>query len=201
MVVGLVVAAGLYFFWSMWYSPRAEEVGNLETRLEQLDTENRRAQIVATRGAEDLEERLALYERYVIQLEQLIPEREEVAGLLNDVAREALRHNVEIALQRPEAANVGQYYTRDSYEYQLYGEYHDVGRFLTVIASLPRIITPVDVELAVLQGRDDLVDMESPVQVTLRLETYVIPAPGEELGAAEEAEAPPGSPLTTGGAP
>ena len=75
LVIGVVALAGFYFFWSMWYSPRAEQVVSLETRLEQLERENQRAQTVATRGTEGLEERLALYERHMIQLEQLIPER------------------------------------------------------------------------------------------------------------------------------
>lgn len=181
LVIGVVALAGFYFFWSMWYSPRAEQVVGLETRLEQLERENQRAQTVATRGTENLEERLALYERHMIQLEQLIPDSEEVPRLLDQITGEARRHRVNMATTRPEPDEVGAYYTKDSYEYQVYGEYHDVGRFLAAIASLPRIITPVDVELALFSGTQPL-DMEWPVTATLRLETYLLPAPGTTPG-------------------
>ena len=177
LVIGIVALAGFYFFWSMWYSPRAEQVVSLETRLEQLDRENQRAQIVATRGAENLEERLALYERHMIQLEQLIPGSEEVPDLLDQIMGEARRHRVDLATIRPEPEEVGVYYTKDSYEYQVNGEYHDVGRFLAAVASLPRIITPVDLELSQFSGPQDL-DMEWPVTATLRVETFLLPAPG-----------------------
>ena len=175
LVIGVVALAGFYFFWSMWYSPRAEQVVSMETRLEQLERENQRAQTVATRGTENLEERLALYERHMIQLEQLIPGSEEVPRLLDQIMGEARRHGVDLGTIRPEPEEVGTYYTKSSYEYQVNGEYHDVGRFLASIASLPRIITPVDLELALFSGTQPL-DMEWPVSATLRVETFLLPA-------------------------
>ena len=51
LLIGIVAAAGFYFFWSWWYSPRNTEVEEMAARLEQLDSENRRAQILATRSA------------------------------------------------------------------------------------------------------------------------------------------------------
>jgi len=175
LVVGVVALAGFYFFWSMWYSPRAEQNLSLETRLEQLERENLRAQNVATRGTENLEERLALYERHMIQLEQLIPDSEEVPRLLDQIMGEARRHRVDLGSIRPEPEEVGMYYTKSSYEYQVNGEYHDVGRFLASIASLPRIITPVDLELGPFTGTQPL-DLEWPVSATLRVETFLLPA-------------------------
>ena len=177
LVIGIVALAGFYFFWSMWYSPRAEQVVSLETRLEQLDRENQRAQIVATRGAENLEERLALYERHMIQLEQLIPGSEEVPDLLDQITGEARRHRVELGTVRPEPEEVGAFYTKTSYEYQVSGEFHDVGRFLASVASLPRIITPVDLELSRFSGALEF-DTEWPVTATLRVETYLLPVAG-----------------------
>ncbi|MFO8175842.1 MAG: hypothetical protein R6T96_16275, partial [Longimicrobiales bacterium] len=73
LIIGILAAAGFYFFWSYWYQPAKTEVDEMAARLEQLDSENRRAQIIATRGGTELEERLAVYERHVGQLEALIP--------------------------------------------------------------------------------------------------------------------------------
>lgn len=177
LLIGIVVVAGFYFFWSWWYSPRNTEVEEMAARLEQLDSENRRAQILATRGGVELEERLALYERHVSHLEALIPHSEEVAALLNDVSRVARETGVENASMRPEADQTGEFYTRKSYALEVYGEYHDIGRFLASIASLPRIITPVNLELTRFQGVREVVDMEAPVTATLQIQTYILPTP------------------------
>lgn len=176
LVLGILAAAAFYFFWAYWYSPRNTEVEEMAARLEQLDAENRRAQILATRGGTELEERLALYERHVAQLEALIPQREEVSALLNDVSRVARETGVENASLRPENTEQGAYYTREVYAIEVYGEYHDIGRFLASVASLPRIITPVNLELSRFQGNAEPLDMESPVTARLQIQTYVLPS-------------------------
>ena len=55
------------------------------------------------------------------------------------------------------------------------GEYHDVGRFLTAVASLSRIVTPVQVDVTIYGQPQSRPDMEFPVEATFRIETYVLP--------------------------
>ncbi len=177
LVLGILAAALFYLFWSFWYTPNSTQVDEMTARLEQLDAENRRAQILATRGGAELEERLALYERHLVQLEALIPQSEEVSALLNDVSRVARETGVENASLRPEADETGEFYTKESYALEVYGEYHDIGRFLASIASLPRIITPVNLELTRFQGDRSVLDMEAPVTAALQIQTYILPTP------------------------
>ncbi len=53
-----------------------------------------------------------------------------------------------------------------------------MGRFLTAIASLPRIITPVELELETFEG--DLVrsEMVAPVSARFTIQTYVLGGTG-----------------------
>lgn len=185
LIIGILVIAGFYFFWSLWYEPVKTEVDEMAARLEQLDSENRRAQIIATRGGTELEERLAVYERHVSHLEALIPQREEVSALLNDVTLVARRTGVELAVLQPEADEVGSFYTKKSYQLNLIGEYHDLGRYLSAIASLPRIITPVNLEVTRFRGDQSVLDMESPLAVSLQIQTYIVPS-GSPAGAGTE---------------
>ena len=175
----IIIAVGaLYGFYQYWYTKRQDDVAAMEARLEQLDDQNRRAQIVATRGGRELEEKLALYERHLLRLEQLIPQSEEVPALLNSMAVEARQNRVELALMRPEEPLVGEYYTKQSYAIGVLGEYHDVGRFLTAIASLPRIVTPVDLDMAVSprqSNQEQEGDEKAPVLAQFQIQTYVIP--------------------------
>jgi type IV pilus assembly protein PilO len=177
LLIGVAVVVAFYFgFWDRWYTPKQEELQEMETRLEQLEDQNRSARILATRGGEELQQRLALYERHVMQLEQLIPQSEEVPELLNDMSTEARRAGVEVATIRPEPSEPGAYYTRRSYQVEVVGAYHDVGEFLTSVASLSRIITPVDMSLSSFGGGSDVVEAENPLQASFRIETYVVPS-------------------------
>lgn len=192
LLVGFLALAAIYVVFEYWHTPRVQEVTELEARLEQIEDRNRRAQIVAARGGAELEERLAVYQRHIQRLEQLIPQSEEVPSLLNSIATEARRTGVDLGSLRPEPSVPGEFYNRQSYEMAAVGEYHDVARFLTAVASLPRIITPLDMEVAQHTGAAPRADVENPVVARFRIETYVLPSgplggipegPGSEEGA------------------
>ncbi len=89
----------------------------------------------------------------------------------------------------PEPAEEGTFYTRTSYSMVVIGEYHAVARFLTDIASLPRIVTPVQVDLVPFQNAGLFPEYESPVSASFRIETYVVPDRGPAPQPAEGEEA------------
>jgi type IV pilus assembly protein PilO len=122
----------------------------------------------------------------VDKLEGLIPQAEEVAAVLNQISAAARQTGVSDPEMRPEPDEVGAFYTKESYEIEVVGDYHNIGRFLTRIASLPRIITPVDLELTPYQGDVNLIDpdIENPLTARLRIQTYILP-PNAGLPAAE----------------
>jgi type IV pilus assembly protein PilO len=153
--------------------------------LEQLDSENNRAQIIATRGGTDLQDRLALYESHVSRLEALIPQREEVSALLNDITAESRRAGVEVASLTPEPDEVGAFYTKHSYQIDVIGDFHDIGRFLTNIASLPRIITPVNLDISAFRGDATVLspEFETPLTASLQIQTYILPEASAETSA------------------
>ena len=175
----------LYPFYSFWYSPEREQVTSMQGRLETLEDQNRRAQVIAARGGADLEERMALYERHVSKLEELIPEAEEVAGLVDDISQQARTSRVALNRIIPEPAEQGTFYTKTSYSMVVIGEYHAVARFLTDIASLSRIVTPVELDVTLFQNPDLFPEYESPVSASFRIETYVVPERTSQPGPAE----------------
>ena len=174
LLIGIGAVAALYLVYAYWYTPQVTEMEVLQVRLEQLESRNLQAQVVAARGGANLEERLAVYERHVDRLEELIPESEEVPALMNSITMEAQRAGVDLTGLNPEISDPGELYTLQSYEVTVVGDFHPVGRFLTAVASLPRIITPVNLELEVFEG--DLVryEMVAPVFARFRVQTYVL---------------------------
>lgn len=183
LFAAILALVGLYAFHSFWYADKRDALDVVEARLEQLDDQNRRAQIIATRGGRELEEKLAQYERHLIRLEQLIPQSDEVPALLSSMSVEARQHDVELILLRPETDEQGAEYTKDLYQVGVNGSYHNVGRFLAAIASLPRIITPTDLDMTVNRqtrgpGPGGSDNDEIDVSAQFRIMTYLIPQAG-----------------------
>lgn len=182
LFIGVLALLGLYAFQSYWYAPRKESIQEMEARLEQLTDQNRRAQIIATRGGQELEERLALYERHLLRLEQLIPRSEEVPALLNSMSIEARQNDVELALMRPDPeSETTEHYTRTVYQIGVTGNYHNVGRFLAAIASLPRILTPIDLDMTAANPQQRAggdADADAEIAVQFKIQTYTIPPEG-----------------------
>lgn len=180
LVAVLVAAVAAFLVYQYVYTPKMEETAVVQERVETLEASNQRARVLAARGGGNIEDQLALYERHVMRLEELIPAREEVATLITNITSEARRLNVEVASVNPEPFEHGDFYTKEIYTLQAVGEYHAVGQFLAAVASLPRIITPVGMDLSRLQeARNVWEEMEAPVVATFRIETYVLPEAGQ----------------------
>ena len=183
LVVGLLALALFYVFWQYWYNPRATEVETLQATRDQLNLDNTLAEIEATRGTEGLEEQLGVYKQYVAQLENLIPRSEQVAGLLNAIASAARQTGVSDPDMYPEPAEIGEFYTKEIYQIGVTGDYHNIGRFLAAIASLPQVITSSGLTLAPYFGEPEAlnVEAETPLTATLLIQTYILPDGSEEL--------------------
>jgi type IV pilus assembly protein PilO len=178
MLGGLALLALIIPYNMYLLGPRQEANAELQTRVESLETVNRRASVLAAQGGGDLEERLALYEAHVAQLEELIPGREEVPALLDDIGTRARLMSVDMRDLQPQPREPGEHYDRTAYNMAVVGEYHAVARFLTEVASLSRIVTPTQVEVSLFNQAQQYRELESPVQAVFRIETYVLPEPG-----------------------
>jgi len=177
-MLGGVAFLALLFPYNMYLlTPRQEANAELLGRVESLETVNRRASVLAAQGGGDLEERLALYEAHVAKLEELIPGREEVPALVDDIGTRARLVDVDLRELQPMPREARDFYDLTAYNMAVVGEYHSVARFLTDIASLPRIVTPVQVDVQIFGQPQQYRDLESPVVATFRIETYVLPDP------------------------
>ncbi|MBA2244507.1 MAG: type 4a pilus biogenesis protein PilO [Gemmatimonadetes bacterium] len=169
----VLVSYGVYTY---LYTPRTQELTALQSRLETLQLQNRAARALTTgAGTAEIERDLALYRDQLVTVEALIPSSEEVPDLLDAISAEAQRIGVELSLIRPVGATAEEYYTRRTYDLAVLGSYHQVGEFLTRIASLPRIVTPTNLRLT---PRQDATRAGEPrLEATFTIETYVLPSP------------------------
>ncbi|MCI0432398.1 MAG: type 4a pilus biogenesis protein PilO [Gemmatimonadetes bacterium] len=177
MLLGIVPLLGLFLYYQMMHGKRVEAADVVQQQVEQLTATNNAARALASRGGPDLERRLAIYEQHMRQLEELIPRREEVSELLHSMSLRAQAARLDLTKMRPEANDPGPFYTRQVYEVSVKGTYHDVGRFLTDVGSLSRIVTPTDLRITKV-GQEVVTRDGSPVlEANFRVVTYVIPDP------------------------
>jgi type IV pilus assembly protein PilO len=185
MLGGLAFLVLIYPFNAYIVGPIRESNAQVQTDVERLEGVNRRAAVLSAQGGGDLEARLALYERHVSRLEALIPATDEVSALLDDIQALARQHRVEMESLGPEPPEPAGPYDRRSYNMAVVGEYHAVGRFLAGIASLSRIVTPVQLDLVLYPNQAQYPDMDAPVRAAFRIETYVFTNRPAEPAAAQ----------------
>jgi Tfp pilus assembly protein PilO len=105
---------------------------------------------LAKGSVEDLRRRLEGYRASLDLLRRLVPESNEVPNLLDDITTRAKIRGVEVALFSPGAVTPGpQPFSTHRWELRVYGHYDQVGEFLSDIASLPRIVVPVDLKVTI----------------------------------------------------
>lgn len=170
---------------------KAAEVERLETRYESLSTKNEGMRARTSPAAvRDLRQKIDLWQQHLVQLEQLIPHREEVPALLFSMSERASRAGIDLVKYTPEGEVQQQYYTQQTYAVRVVGSYHSIGRFLAMTGSLPRIITATEARLQRAPGlNQNLRPGAAPrLQLDFKIHTYIIP-PSETASSTATANA------------
>lgn len=174
-VVGVVLLALIYPYNQFYHSPRKAELEVLQDSLQTLEQRNLAAQVQAARGGGRIEETMALYERQVAKLEELIPAGEQVAELLDQISQASRQTGIRVDQWTPETPESMGFYDRQALQLSVVGEYHNVARFLADIASLPRIVRPSELHVEAYPQPQAFPQYHSPVLADFRVETYVLP--------------------------
>jgi type IV pilus assembly protein PilO len=96
----------------------------------------------------DVRKRLETYRSSLSLLRRLVPERNEVPNLLDDISTRSKIRGVTLAQVVPQAVEAGPA-PFDTYKYNMsvIGRYDQIGQFLADVASLQRIIVPYDLTI------------------------------------------------------
>ena len=144
LTFALVAVGGTYYFvWKdkapLYDQVKAKEMTELRPRFE-----NR-------------QRKAANYEAYKAQLEEIeqsfgamlrqLPGKTEVPSLLVDISQTGLAAGLEEELFRPDDEQLKDFYAELPIQIRLTGSYHELARFVSDVAELPRIVTLHNVEL------------------------------------------------------
>jgi type IV pilus assembly protein PilO len=106
---------------------------------------------------ENRQRKAANYDAYKAQLEEItqsfgamlrqLPGKTEVPSLLVDISQTGLAAGLDEELFRPEEELMKDFYAELPIKIRLTGSYHELARFVSDVAELPRIVTLHNVEL------------------------------------------------------
>jgi Tfp pilus assembly protein PilO len=104
--------------------------------------------ILAQGSVDDLRRRLEGYRSSLELMRRLVPDRNEVANLMDEISTRAKIRGVQVAQFAPLPPEPGPApFETYRYQYSVMGRYDQLGEFLSDVASLQRIIVPIDLNL------------------------------------------------------
>ncbi len=138
-----VLGTGIYFFIIEDKAPQLERVQNEEQTL-RVSFENK-------------QKKAANYDAYRAQLAQMeqsfgtmlrqLPGKTEIPSLIVDISQTGLAAGLSEKLFQPQAEIPKDFYAEKPITISLSGGYHDIAKFVSGIAALPRIVTLHDINI------------------------------------------------------
>jgi type IV pilus assembly protein PilO len=131
-------------------SARQSQVVAVRDSIAALDAATDSAKKELARGTvEDLRKRLDSYRGSLALLRRLVPERNEVPNLLDDISTRGKIRGVTLSQVIPQPVEPGPSpFNTYKYNMSVIGRYDQIGQFLADVASLQRIIVPYDLTVA-----------------------------------------------------
>jgi type IV pilus assembly protein PilO len=128
---------------------REERVVAIRDTMAKLQAATDSAKRELARGTvEDLRRRLDTYRGSLSLLRRLVPERNEVPNLLDDISSRGKIRGVTLSQVVPLPVEAGPApFNTYKYNMSVIGRYDQIGQFLADVASLQRIIVPYDLTL------------------------------------------------------
>ena len=156
--VMLLITIGMlalgYAFWNYWATPTGQEIESTQTEIRSMEAVIAQAKAdLASGTVEDLRRKVEEYTALLGVMRRLVPEKNEVPALIDDISTKAKVRGVTIGRIEPQAVEPGPPFDTYRYRLEIIGHYDQLGEFLSDIASLPRIIVPQDVVLKAAAGQ------------------------------------------------
>src|SRR2546430_7121189 len=155
--VMLLITIGMlalgYAFWNYWATPTGQEIESTQIEIRSMEAVIAQAKSdLASGTVEDLRRKVEEYTALLSVMRRLVPEKNEVPALIDDISTKAKLRGVTIGRIEPQPVEAGA--PVDTYRYRLesIGPYDQLGEVLSDIASLPRIIVPPDASLKAAAG-------------------------------------------------
>ena len=137
------------------YLPKNKEIKKLDDNIVKLDNEIASSEVKARKLGELKVENKKLKAR-LTELQEQLPEEEEVSGLLKQISDLGLKSGLEILLWKPQTRQTGTggLYVEMPVQVSTVGGYHDLGAFFSHISGIKRIVNLSNIKITAYSGKD-----------------------------------------------
>ncbi|HEU4682672.1 MAG TPA: type 4a pilus biogenesis protein PilO [Gemmatimonadales bacterium] len=131
-------------------SAQRQRVVAVRDTIAQLEAATDSAKKELARGSvADVRKRLESYRSSLLLLRRLVPERNEVPNLLDDISTRGKIRGVTLSQVVPQPVEAGPVpFNTYTYNMSVIGRYDAIGQFLADVASLQRVIVPYNLTVA-----------------------------------------------------
>ena len=170
----LSASAVVFFFFTslapFTYQAGSKEIAELRVEHERLSRELERARLTVG-NMEKVEREFEYLHRQWLVAQRLLPDENEISGLLRKVSAAGTQAGLEWVQFTPAPALSHGFYRENPVQVELEGGYHQVGAFLSSISNLGRI---VNVRSLVLEGVPPTQQADEDVEHTLTATMQVV---------------------------
>ncbi len=146
-----ILAAGYYFIIKAQY----EDLQKLQRQEAQLKDAYLKKKALAINLSAYRQQMKEIEGTFGVMLKQL-PDKTEVPELLIDITQAGLGRGLQFQTFKPQRTRQEDFYAEMPISIAVSGSYHQLGEFVSDLASLPRIVTIGDLDLTPIDGTDHL---------------------------------------------
>jgi type IV pilus assembly protein PilO len=143
IVFVLVAGLGIYWFIVQDKAPQLERERGVEQEL-RVTFENKQKKAA---NYEDYKEQLAQIQQSFGTMLRQLPGETEIPSLIVDISQTGLAAGLREKLFVPQPEIPKDFYAEKPIQIRLTGSYHEIGKFVSGIAALPRIVTLHDINI------------------------------------------------------
>jgi len=161
-IIFIGILVGGYFFMVQPTIEKLDRAVREESQLKK-DYENKAFQVA---NLEEYKAQMADMEQSFESILKQLPRDTEVPGLIDDISLAALNNGLELKVISPKEQVATQFYNELPIDVEVEGDYHELGAFVSSVASLPRIVTLHDFSIDKSSSDDDR------LKLTILAKTY-----------------------------
>jgi type IV pilus assembly protein PilO len=178
LICAVVIALTAAYFVYVW-QPKNTELTDLQAHVDTVEALNRKAKAEIAKGSiAQLKKQAEEMARNLEVMRNLVPTSNEVPALLEQVSTAARQAGLDLAEVLPEGVIAGDDFDTYKFRIGVTGPYHKIAALLTNIATIQRIVTPMNLQVSVATPRQTSEYKprrdEQMLDVKFEIQTYVV---------------------------
>lgn len=139
-ILALVFVLSLILYFMLVLMPHYSKLQAARTNLEVAKNDYKRVYQLAANLPQYIEQKNMLQEQVEVLMRKL-PQASQVPSLLNDISAKAESAGLRYDEIKPLPEQKREFYVEQPFNLAMIGRYHGLGKFVSGIASLPRVVT------------------------------------------------------------